>query len=310
MGTYYKEKISNSFNNPVTRDAVPKIGAIFNVAFLAVILRLIVPRLLAINSMAELEDNLGFLGIPSRAELSGYVQQVDALPLPAKLGGFLGIIIVEKLVCATEFTPLGIILPTLSPILFGGVVQGAAASVIASASGATLNFFIGRKVLAERLKKLSLFGGEPIGTSGWFKAINRSFEKDGFKTALMLRLAPILPIPIDAHWYLCGVTSVPPLEFIAAQCVGSLKFAFIDSYLGSLLMGELIPGKDLGLPVQTKWVLAAEVVAVILSSVLVTNFATATLDRLLREEGWDRTGALAPEGVAAPAENEGAPEGR
>jgi len=38
-------------------------------------------------------------------------------------------------------------------------------------------------------------------------------------------------------------------------------------------------------------VLCAEVLAVIVSSGLVTQFATQTLDRLLREEGWDRTAA-------------------
>lgn len=290
MGAYYKEKLSEKANDPTLRAALPKLGAVFNVTFLAIVLRLLVPRLLAINSMADLEDNLGFLGIPTRAELTGYIEQADALPLEVKLGGFFAIVILEKLFCATEFTPLAIVLPTLSPVLFGGLPQGIAVSVLSSATGATINFFLGRKLLAERVRTLSFFGGEPIGDSPWFSAINRNFEREGFKTALMLRLAPILPIPLDAHWYLCGVTGVGAPQFIAAQCLGSLKFATIDAYLGSLLLAELVPGKDLGLPAQTKWVLCAEVVAVILSSVLVTNFATSTLDRLLREEGWDRTG--------------------
>ncbi|KAG8470918.1 hypothetical protein KFE25_009339 [Diacronema lutheri] len=291
MGAYYKEKITASVTNPTLRDALPKLGAAFNVAFVAIVLRLLVPRLLAINSMAELEDNLGFLGIPSRAELSNYVAQADALPLHVKLGGFFAIVIAEKLFCVTEFTPLSIVLPTLSPVLFGGLAQGIAVSVLASATGAAINFAIGRRFLADRVRTLRFFGGEPIGESVWFNAIDRNFEREGFKTALMLRLAPVLPIPLDAHWYLCGVTSVGAPQFIAAQCIGSLKFASIDGYLGTLLLAELIPGKDLGLPTQTKWVLCAEVLAVIVSSGLVTQFATQTLDRLLREEGWDRTAA-------------------
>jgi uncharacterized membrane protein YdjX (TVP38/TMEM64 family) len=304
MGTYYQEKLSNSFNNAVVRDALPKVGALFNVAFIAVVLRLLLPRLLAINTMSELEDNLGFLGIPSRAEMASYVAQVDALPLSLKLGGFIGIMVVEKLLCVTEFTPLGIILPTLSPVLFGGVVQGAAVSVVGSATGATLNFALGRRFFSERIRTLQIFGGAPLGEAAWFTAVNRNFEREGFKTALMLRLAPILPIPIDAHWYLCGVSTVPLAEFVAAQCVGSLKFAFIDAYFGSMLMAELVPGRDLGLPAQTKWVLVAEVVAVILTSVLVTSVATSTLNRVLREEGWDRATAT-PFGTGPPGEPEG-----
>lgn len=300
MGVYYKEKLSNSFSNPTLRDALPKVGAAFNAAFLAVVLRLLLPRLLAINSMADLEDNLGFLGIPSRAELTGYIEQADALPLELKLGGFFGVVILEKLFCVTEFTPLAIVLPTLSPVLFGGLPQGIAVSVLSSATGATINFFLGRKLLAERVRSFSLFG-DVVGETPWFNAVNRNFEREGFKTALMLRLAPLLPIPLDMHWYLAGCTSVGAPQFIAAQCIGSLKFATIDAYLGSLLLAELVPGKDLGLPSQTKWVLCAEVVAVILSSVLVTNFATSTLDRLLREEGWDRTGGAVAGAGAPPA---------
>jgi hypothetical protein len=51
-------------------------------------------------------------------------------------------------------------------------------------------------------------------------------------------------------------------------------------------------------------VLVAEVVAVILTSVLVTSVATSTLNRVLREEGWDRATAT-PFGTGPPGEPEG-----
>ena len=33
-----------------------------------------------------------------------------------------------------------------------------------------------------------------------YNALSSSIAKNGFKAALLLRLAPVLPIPLDAHW--------------------------------------------------------------------------------------------------------------
>lgn len=292
MLDYYKDKLGDMVTNEKVRSSIPKLGTAFNVAFVLIILRVVLPRLLALETIGDLEDNLGFLGIPTRAELSTYLSAVAALPLPLKLAGFIGTVVLEKVLCVTEFIPLGIILPTISPLLFGGIAQGVLVSATASATGATVNFYLGRRLLKERIQGFSLFGGEPVGETAWFRAVNSNFEKAGFKTALMLRLAPILPIPIDSHWYLCGTTSLQPAPFVAAQLLGALKACLIDAYFGSLLLANYVGGSQAGLPSQTKWVVTVEVVALILASVLVTNAATTTLEELLREEGWERSTLL------------------
>ena len=56
---------------------------------------------------------------------------------------------------------------------------------------------------------------------------------------LLMRLAPLLPIPVDAHWYVAGTTPVRYWEFFAAHFIGTLKVAILDAYLGSLLLQVL-----------------------------------------------------------------------
>ena len=72
-----------------------------------------------------------------------------------------------------------------------------------------------------------------------YRALSRSIDKDGFKAALLLRLAPVLPIPIDAHWYVAGCTPLKLPTFFCAYFVGALKATFLDAYLGSLLTSGL-----------------------------------------------------------------------
>ena len=59
---------------------------------------------------------------------------------------------------------------------------------------------LGRTYLKEKLLGLEVFGQPPVAEAGWFRALSANIEKDGFRAALLLRLAPVLPIPIDAHW--------------------------------------------------------------------------------------------------------------
>lgn len=65
----------------------------------------------------------------------------------------------------------------------------------------------------------------PLSTpfSRRYRALSSSIEKDGFKSALLLRLAPVLPIPIDAHWYVAGCTPLKLPTFFCAYFVGALK---------------------------------------------------------------------------------------
>jgi len=135
---------------------------------------------------------------------------------------------------------------------------------------------LGRTYLKEKLLGLEVFGQPPVAEAGWFRALSANIEKDGFRAALLLRLAPVLPIPIDAHWcgpgrasdaahaphllalllptplvpllplhrYVCGVTPLKLGEFFLAYFVGALKVTFLDAYLGSMLTSAALATDD------------------------------------------------------------------
>lgn len=72
----------------------------------------------------------------------------------------------------------------------------------------------------------------PLSSASWFKAIYRRFDSEqfpnefpsqGFKSALLIRLAPVLPVPVDAHWYILGTTNLKLAEFALAHLMGVFK---------------------------------------------------------------------------------------
>ncbi|CAE7208276.1 CPK1 [Symbiodinium sp. KB8] len=157
----------------------------------------------------------------------------------------------------TEFLPIQIALKTLAPIIFGGLVQGALASAATETLAATSNFIIGRSFLADRLRGFSVFGSEPVGKASWFYSLERAakdflmkakdgreacsvfsieavadqpllqfaLQDDGARLTLLLRLAPVLPLPFDSYWYLLGALDVGLGDFAAAHFIGCLKTA-------------------------------------------------------------------------------------
>ena len=152
---------------------------------------------------------------------------------------------------------------------------------------------------AEKVKGLKLPGQAAIGQAGWFQAIYKRFDSanyvaapdasladripEGFKSMLLMRLAPLLPIPVDAHWYVAGTTPVRYWEFFAAHFIGTLKVAILDAYLGSLLL-QAVTDSD-ALEESTKTLVIVETVGLILVSVIVTNVATSVFTQILAEEG-------------------------
>jgi len=108
---------------------------------------------------------------------------------------------------------------------------------------------------------------------------------EGFKSALLLRLCPILPIPLSGNWYVCGMTPLKFPEFFAAHFIGSSKTAFVDAYLGSLLLQAAFESDAMKEQAQT--VLVFETVALVLISVGVTTYATDLFSQILEEEGID-----------------------
>lgn len=158
-------------------------------------------------------------------------------------------------------------------------------SAACAAIGSSVNFVLARNYLRERALKLEIFGQPPVEEASWFQALSRNIEKDGFKAALLLRLAPVLPIPIDAHWYVCGLTPLKLWEFSSAYFLGALKATFLDAYVGSMLTSAAIGSSEVAQ--SSKLVLVVETVAIVAVSVLVTQFATTLFADMMSEEGFD-----------------------
>jgi uncharacterized membrane protein YdjX (TVP38/TMEM64 family) len=51
-----------------------------------------------------------------------------------------------------QIIPVGVVLPTISPILFGGVATGSAVTAFSSTLASSANFVIGRELLTEQVR--------------------------------------------------------------------------------------------------------------------------------------------------------------
>ena len=112
-----------------------------------------------------------------------------------------------------------------SGILFGGVLQGALLSAAGATIGSLVAFGLGRTLLQDRVE--GFVEKFPVAR-GLLKVV----EEDGFKTVFVLRLSPILPIPLGTYPYVYGLSRLNPLTFAGGYFLGSLKPYLLDSYLG------------------------------------------------------------------------------
>jgi uncharacterized membrane protein YdjX (TVP38/TMEM64 family) len=222
------------------------------------------------------------------------LDQLQALPVLGVFAIYVGLFMAEKLTMTDEFLPIGFVLPVISPVVFGGVFGGTMATSLASTMAASVNFFLARYVLKDKILDFKWGESDPVGEQKWFSALSRRFDSsqfpdsrvpEGFKSALLLRLCPILPIPISGNWYVCGLTPLKFKEFFAAHFIGSSKTAFIDAYLGSILLSAVLD--EGSIKDQAQGALVFETVAIMGISILVSTYATELFTQVLDEEGVD-----------------------
>lgn len=296
IGKYWSAKWDNLVNSEAVRDAAPLMSSAVNVAIAGVLLRLALPRIAALQAVGGFDELADFFGLPPRAELSGYLDQLRDLNALVVFAVYVGLFAAEKLTMTDEFLPIGFILPVVSPAVFGGVFGGTVVTSLASTLAASLNFWLGRTVLRDKALALKWKDSPAVGETQWFQALSRRFDSaqfpesrapftEGFKSALLLRLCPILPIPLSGNWYVCGMTPLRFPEFFAAHFLGSSKTAFVDAYLGSLLLQAAFENDTVR--EQAKSVLVFETVALVAISIGVTTYATDLFTQILEEEGID-----------------------
>lgn len=298
---YVSAGMQRVFDNPAVKDRLPAVFTFFNAGLALVVLRLFLPRLLAITSMQELGDFGSELGLPSKEELQGYLEYANNLNYATKLAVFLGIFTAEKITLIGEFIPVGLVLPAISPALFGGVLEGTVISAACSAVASSANFALARTFLKEKALEAEIMGQPPVGDADWYKALSRNIEKDGFKSMLLLRLAPVLPIPIDAHWYVCGLTPLKLWEFLAGFFVGALKITFFDAFFGDLLINAAA-GEDLG--AGSQGIIVAETAAIVTTSLLVSSFANQVVLEMMDQEGFNTSALENSAGKGAESEDQ------
>ena len=237
------------------------------------------------------------LGLDLVADLGLDEQINSAIEYADALGGLAVVGFILAWVVAKVFLVdvLSIALAFSSGVIFGGVFKGA----IISAAGATLGsltaFLLSRTLLQERVE--GAIEKQPVA-----RALAKVVEEDGFKTVFVLRLAPIIPIPLGTYAYIYGASKVNPLVFSAATFLGSLKPYLLDSYLGvfskQLLDGDTLDdSKDL--------ILLFGLGALVLVGVFANDLAGESWELVQQEMKADKK-RLLEEGVPSEEDADGA----
>lgn len=246
---------------------------------------------LRLGGRAALLSGLGLGDLQEGGEVK---QSVDALLAMAdglgawKYVAFLGGWVVTKV---TMVDALGLPLAFGAGVLFGGVWQGTLLSATGATLGSSAAFGLARTVLRDRVEPL-------VKENAGLRAVERSVAKEGFKTVLTLRLAPLVPVPIGTYNYAYGVTTVGYPQFAAGIFLGSIKPYFIDAYLG--VFGKAIVDGD---DSADDALLVVAFAAVLFVGTLASQLAARTWEEVQSELAAEEAAAkgLSPEdGVPAP----------
>jgi uncharacterized membrane protein YdjX (TVP38/TMEM64 family) len=204
-------------------------------------------------------------------QVSDFVNNFNNMDDLVRYGAFFGAWLGAKAFCIDAFT---VILALSSGVLFGGIVQGAAVSVVCSSLASLCVFLTARYYLREQTE-------QQIERRPAFRAVERAVAREGFKTVFTLRLSPLLPIPIAAYNYLYGVTSVSALDFLAGISLGSVKPYLLDSYLG--LFGKSLIDDPTGGGMYSDAALFAFISILILVGTFATEVAASTWQEIQLE---------------------------
>lgn len=212
-------------------------------------------------------DIVADLGIGDK--IDQVVQYADAL------GGWSIVAFFAAWVLAKVFLIdfVSIALAIASGVIFGGVFEGAALSAIGATLGSLVAFQLSRTLLQERV--VETVDNQPIA-----RALSKVVEEDGFKTVFVLRLSPILPIPLGAYAYIYGVSALDTFSFASGTLLGSIKPYLVDSYLG-VFSKQIIDGDSLD--ASKDLILLVGIGALVLVGVFATDLAGEAFDRVQLE---------------------------
>src|SRR3989440_7682801 len=105
-----------------------------------------------------------------------------------------------------------------------GVVIGTAVVSLASVTGASLAFWLGRTLARGLVEK-------PLADNPRFRALDQAVAAGGFKIVLLTRLSPLFPFTLLNYAF--GLTKVRFRDFVLASWIGMLPGTVMYVYLGS-----------------------------------------------------------------------------
>ena len=176
-------------------------------------------------------------------------------------------------IAATVLFVPGLLITMAAGVLFGPF-KGTVIVSIASVTGASLAFLIGRYLAREWITRKT-------EDSPRFQAIDEAIGREGGRIVFLLRLSPLFPYNLLN--YGLGLTRVKFGSYFIASWIGMLPGTFMYVYLGSLAgsIASLASGTG-GVKTSSQWTLyGLGLLATLILTVLVTRIARKALHRQL-----------------------------
>lgn len=199
-----------------------------------------------------------------RSALTHCLEYIEGLDPTVASFTFVGLYI-----AATVFFVPGLLITMAAGLLFG-VVHGSALVSVASVTGASLAFLIGRYFARDWITKKAAHNSR-------FQTIDEAIGTQGAKVVFLLRLSPIFPFNLLN--YTLGLTRISFGQYFLASWIGMLPGTIMYVYLGSLAgsVAELAAGG--GEKTSGQWVLfGVGLLATIAVTVVITRLAKRALD--------------------------------
>jgi uncharacterized membrane protein YdjX (TVP38/TMEM64 family) len=168
----------------------------------------------------------------------------------------------------------GSILTLAAGALFG-LLQGTILVSVASVTGATAAFLIGRTMARDWVS-------HKVESMRRFRALDRALAHGGFTVVLLTRLSPLIPFNLLNYAY--GLTAVKLRDYVLASWIGMLPATVLYVYVGSAAasIAKIARGEvEAGMAGRIFFVIG--LAATVAVTVLVTRLASRTLERELDE---------------------------
>ena len=194
-----------------------------------------------------------------------HIERLDPLLTAITFAGFY--------IAATVLFVPGLLITMAAGVLFGPF-KGTVIVSLASVTGASLAFLIGRHLAREWITRKTVDYPR-------FHAIDEAIGREGATVVFLLRLSPLFPYNLLN--YGLGLTRVRFGSYFISSWVGMLPGTFMYVYLGSLTgsIASLASGTG-GVKTTSQWTLyGIGLLATIVLTVLVTRIARKALHRQL-----------------------------